>query len=127
MCVCCPTPLGGMVATSGETELCGSRYLQDDGATPLYVASQEGHDAVVTELLASGAAVNQARTVGVGVLRTAGRFAVCSVDSRCCAVSFFGTWVTFVSRVELVCCGLKLCWYCVFVVLSGCRHGGNEW
>ena len=54
-----------MVATSGETELCGSRYLQDDGATPLYVASQEGHDAVVTALLASGAAVNQARTVGV--------------------------------------------------------------
>ena len=90
--------------------------LQDIGATPLYTASQEGHDVVVAALLASGAAVNQA-TVCVG----AGRFAVCSVDSRCYALSFFGTWVTFVSRVELVCCGLKLRWYVCFfvVVLSG--------
>ena len=56
----------GKVATSCESELCGCWYLQDTGATPLYVASQEGHDVVVTALLASGAAVNQARTVGAG-------------------------------------------------------------
>ena len=40
--------------------------LQDIGATPLYVGSQEGHDVVVAALLASGPAVNQATTVGVG-------------------------------------------------------------
>ena len=39
--------------------------MQDDGATPLYIACYGGHGAVVTALLASGAAVNQARTVGV--------------------------------------------------------------
>ena len=55
-----------IVVTSGEIPLCGSWYLQDDGTTPLYVASERGQDAVVAALLASGAAVNQARTVGVG-------------------------------------------------------------
>ena len=55
--------------------------LQNIGATPLYVASQEGHDVVVTALLASGAAVNHARTVGMGGLRSmGGRFAVCNVQ-----------------------------------------------
>ena len=36
---------------------------QDDGTTPLWVASQEGHDAVVKTLLSAGAAVDQAKTV----------------------------------------------------------------
>ena len=40
---------------------------QADGATPLWIASQNGHDVVVRTLLASGANVNQATTVsGVG-------------------------------------------------------------
>ena len=33
---------------------------QTDGATPLYIASQEGHDEVVRALVGAGAAVNQA-------------------------------------------------------------------
>ena len=36
---------------------------QDDGATPLWIASQNGHDLVVRTLLASGAIVNQSTTV----------------------------------------------------------------
>ena len=40
--------------------------VQDDGATPLWIASRGGYDAVVSALLASGAAVNQATTVSVG-------------------------------------------------------------
>ena len=36
---------------------------QDGGTTPLYIASEVGHDAVVGTLLASGANVNQATTV----------------------------------------------------------------
>ena len=87
-----------MVATSGESELCGCRYLQDDGATPLYVSSQVGHYAVVAALLASGAAVNQATTVGrlscsvyvvyIGVVELSER-----------TRPTFGVWS------ELVCCG----------------------
>ena len=56
----------GMLATSSESDVCRCRYLQDGGATALYVASERGHDAVVTALLASGASVNQATTGGVG-------------------------------------------------------------
>ena len=33
---------------------------QTDGATPLYVASEKGHDEVVRALVGAGAAVNQA-------------------------------------------------------------------
>ena len=40
-----------------------ARILQDVGTTSLHIASREGHDAVVRTLLASGAAVNQTRTV----------------------------------------------------------------
>lgn len=34
-----------------------------DGATPLFLAAQEGHVTVIRQLLASGAKVNQAREV----------------------------------------------------------------
>ena len=57
---------GGIVVTSGKTKLRGSWYLQDDGITPLIIACCQGSDMVVRTLLASGAAVNQATTVGVG-------------------------------------------------------------
>ena len=40
-----------------------ARILQDVGTTSLHIASREGHDAVVRTLLASGAALNQTRTV----------------------------------------------------------------
>jgi hypothetical protein len=35
-----------------------------DGATPLYIASQEGHDEVVRALVGAGAAVNRAAVRG---------------------------------------------------------------
>ena len=72
---------------------CGCFSLQDDGASPLYIACYEGHDAVVAALLASGAAVNQATTVGVGCVE----HAVCSVHLRCCG--FLGSCATLVSKV----------------------------
>ncbi len=37
---------------------------QTDGATPLYIASQEGHDEVVRALVGAGAALNQATVRG---------------------------------------------------------------
>ncbi len=37
---------------------------QTDGATPLYVASEKGHDEVVRALVGAGAAVNQAAVRG---------------------------------------------------------------
>ena len=55
----------GLVSRSAETDMCRCCFLQGDGATPLWVASQHGHDAIVAALLASGAAVNQGRTVSV--------------------------------------------------------------
>ena len=43
--------------------------MQDEGATALWIASQNGHAEVVAALLASGANVNQGRTVSMcGVL-----------------------------------------------------------
>ena len=48
---------------------CGAMYgcclWQDDGTTPLWIASQNGHDDVARTLLTSGAKVNQAVTVSV--------------------------------------------------------------
>ena len=44
--------------------------MQDDGVTALIVASRNGHAVVVEALLASGAAVNQGRTVSIcGMMR----------------------------------------------------------
>ena len=44
--------------------------VQDDGMTALWIASGKGHAEVVRVLLASGAAVNQGRTVSMcGVMR----------------------------------------------------------
>ena len=60
--------------------------LQDGGATPLYVASQNGHEAVVAALLASGAAVNQA-TVGVEFVSSGGRCTTCSAHAVLCGQS----------------------------------------
>ncbi len=40
--------------------VCVCVVWQTDGATPLYAASQEGHDEVVRALVGAGAAVNQA-------------------------------------------------------------------
>ena len=48
-----------------ESNLFALWYLQDDGDTPLHIASHKGHEAIVGALLASGAVVNQARTVGL--------------------------------------------------------------
>ena len=61
--------------TSDEVTLLSAGCMQDDGATPLYIASLNGHDATVAALLSSGAAVNQGRTVGLG-LSVAIRFVV---------------------------------------------------
>ena len=61
--------------------LVSAGYLQDDGATPLFVASLHGHDAVVSALLASGAAVNQ-RTVGIGMSVFEGLFVICGILSK---------------------------------------------
>ena len=41
----------------------------DDGSTPLFVAAQEGNEAVVGRLIAAGAAVDKAR-IGDGATRT---------------------------------------------------------
>lgn len=38
-------------------------FLFQDGATPLFLAAQEGHVTVIRQLLVSGAKVNQAREV----------------------------------------------------------------
>ena len=43
----------------------------DDGATPLYVASQEGHTDVVAAFVSAGADVNQARDDGARPLHAA--------------------------------------------------------
>ena len=56
----------GCVDDAGqESDLFALWYLQDDGDTPLHIASHKGHGTTVGALLASGAAVNQARTVGL--------------------------------------------------------------
>jgi hypothetical protein len=42
--------------------------LQMDGATPLYIASQEGHVECVQVLLGGGAAINQAKVSCAGLI-----------------------------------------------------------
>ena len=44
---------------------------RDDGVTPLYIAAQKGHDAVVRALLEAGADVNTAWDNGATPLRIA--------------------------------------------------------
>ena len=70
---------------------------QDDGCTPLLIASQEGRDVAVRTLLASGANVNQGRTVGVvGVDISMLRYAVRGAMA----------WVVYRSACSMrVCCG----------------------
>ena len=41
--------------------------LTQDGATPLYVASQEGQSDIVSTLIRNGADINQPRKVGRGL------------------------------------------------------------
>ncbi len=48
--------------------------VQTDGATPLYVASQNGHVDAVRALLDAGAAVNQAAVSGYGRAEERGVF-----------------------------------------------------
>ena len=38
-------------------------YLSQDGATPLFIASQKGHSDIVTILIRSGANINMAMNV----------------------------------------------------------------
>ena len=71
---------------------------QDTSATPLWIASQEGHDLVVRTLLASGANVNQSTTVS-------------GIRGRCvmrgCGVGF----------VACVVCEVDVAWECCFCIL----------
>ena len=92
----------GIVVTCGKSELCGCWYLQDDGTTPLVVACCQGYDAVVRTLLASGAAVNQATTVGVRCSALVWEVVLQCAHLRCCAI--LGTWLLLMSRV---------CWFVV--------------
>ena len=46
-----------------ETELCMCFSLTQDGSTPLYIASQNGHFDVVDVLIRNGADVNMASHV----------------------------------------------------------------
>ena len=102
-----------IVVTSGEIPLCGSWYLQDDGTTPLYVASERGQDAVVAALFGVRGSGKPGEDGRRGVLSIAGRFAVCRVHLRCCC--FLGTWATFGVWCELVCLWVEaaLLWVCV--------------
>ena len=59
--------------------------LQDCGATPLYIASQQGHEAAVAALLASEAGVNQAKSVGVQFVSSRGRYTTFSVHVILCS------------------------------------------
>ena len=43
--------------------ICGSCWIPQDGATPLFVSAQEGHKEVVEVLLQNGADVNAAKKV----------------------------------------------------------------
>ena len=43
--------------------ICGSCWIPQDGATPLFVSAQEGHKEVVEVLLQNGAEVNASRKV----------------------------------------------------------------
>ena len=86
-------PDGGIVKGVGRL-MCVS--LQRCGITPLHAASLKGHDAVVAALLASGAAVNQTRTVCVPAwnIMMGGRVAICRAHAISCS---------FVSHIGDVC------------------------
>jgi hypothetical protein len=57
---------------------------QTGGATPLYIASQEGHDEVVRALVGSGAAVNQARVREDWGWRFGCAWVICADDVAAC-------------------------------------------
>ena len=74
---------------------------QTDGATPLYIASEKGHDEVVRALVGAGAAVNQAAVRG---------------DLGGCWCSGVRGWLDVGSQHALcvhVC--VRVCWVCMTI------------
>lgn len=52
-----------LITTQEYFPECEVILVLQDGATPLFLAAQEGHVTVIRQLLSSGAKVNQAREV----------------------------------------------------------------
>ena len=61
-----PTHVGRGYIDSFSMFITNSSYTQN-GSTPLYRASQEGHRDTVATLIRNGAVINQPRNVGRGV------------------------------------------------------------
>ena len=76
MCVRCECGRWGRVRCARVVCLCWLAFVvvQTDGATPLYLASQNGHVEAVQALVGAGAAVNQASVSGYGRAEEPGVF-----------------------------------------------------